>query len=86
MLLINLSDNPQSLANLQSDLKEPFEMFGFEDLKVAAHKNYPIASNWKLAVENYQECYHCAPAHPNTLSHTHLKSKMNLDLMKLKKK
>ena len=71
MLLINLSDNPQSLENLQSDLKEPFEMFGFDDLKVAAHKNYPIASNWKLAVENYQECYHCAPAHPEySLSHS----------------
>jgi len=71
MLLINLSDNPQSLEKLQSDLKEPFEMFGFEDLKVAAHKNYPIASNWKLAVENYQECYHCAPAHPEySLSHS----------------
>ena len=71
MLLINLSDNPQSLENLQSDLKEPFKMFGFEDLKVAAHKNYPIASNWKLAVENYQECYHCAPAHPEySLSHS----------------
>ncbi len=26
--------------------------------------NYPISSNWKLAVENYCECYHCAPAHP----------------------
>ena len=71
MLLINLSDNPQSLKNLQSDLKEAFEMFGFKDLKVAAHKNYPIASNWKLAVENYQECYHCAPAHPEySLSHS----------------
>ena len=71
MLLINLSDNPQSLKNLQSDLKEPFEMFGFKDLKVAAHKNYPIASNWKLAVENYQECYHCGPAHPEySLSHS----------------
>ncbi len=71
MLLINLSDNPQSLKNLHSDLKEPFEMFGFKDLKVAAHKNYPIASNWKLAVENYQECYHCAPAHPEySLSHS----------------
>ena len=71
MLLINLSDNPQSLKNLKSDLKEPFEMFGFKDLKVAAHKNYPIASNWKLAVENYQECYHCAPAHPEySLSHS----------------
>ena len=32
--------------------------------KVAHRQNYPIASNWKLAVENYCECYHCQPAHP----------------------
>ena len=71
MLLLNLSDKPQSLEKLKSDLAEPFEMFGFKNLKVAAHKNYPIASNWKLAVENYQECYHCAPAHPEySLSHS----------------
>ncbi len=24
----------------------------------------PISANWKLAIENYQECYHCATAHP----------------------
>ena len=71
MLFINLSDDPQSLDNLRRDLKEPFDMFGFTDMKIAAHKNYPIASNWKLAVENYQECYHCAPSHPEySLSHT----------------
>ena len=23
-----------------------------------------MAANWKLAVENYLECYHCLPAHP----------------------
>ena len=27
-------------------------------------RDYTIAANWKLAVENYQECYHCATAHP----------------------
>jgi phenylpropionate dioxygenase-like ring-hydroxylating dioxygenase large terminal subunit len=25
---------------------------------------YRIEANWKLAVENYVECYHCAPSHP----------------------
>ena len=40
------------------------KMFGFEQLKVAARRRYEIPANWKLAVENYQECYHCAPAHP----------------------
>ena len=71
MLFVNLSDNPESLDNLKRDLEEPFALFGFENLKIAAHKNYPIKANWKLAVENYQECYHCAPSHPEySLSHT----------------
>jgi Rieske 2Fe-2S family protein len=25
---------------------------------------YSIKANWKLAMENYMECYHCTPAHP----------------------
>ena len=25
---------------------------------------YALAANWKIAVENYLECYHCAVAHP----------------------
>ena len=29
-----------------------------------------MSANWKLAVENYVECYHCAPAHPE-YSQTH---------------
>jgi Rieske 2Fe-2S family protein len=39
-------------------------MFDFEGLKVAANRTYDIPANWKLCVENYQECYHCAAAHP----------------------
>ena len=39
-------------------------MFDFENLKVAAQKSYLIPANWKLSIENYQECYHCATAHP----------------------
>jgi phenylpropionate dioxygenase-like ring-hydroxylating dioxygenase large terminal subunit len=26
--------------------------------------SYSIGANWKIAVENYLECYHCAVAHP----------------------
>jgi Rieske 2Fe-2S family protein len=64
LLFICFSDNPPSLAGARRDLAEPLAMFDFENLKVAAHKTYPIAANWKLAIENYQECYHCATAHP----------------------
>ena len=65
LIFIAFSDHPPSLAGAKRDLEEPFRMFGFESLKVAAKKVYDIPANWKLAVENYQECYHCATAHPD---------------------
>ena len=64
LVLIAFTDNPPSLERCRAELAEPMAMFGFDDLKVAAVRDYPIAANWKLAIENYQECYHCATAHP----------------------
>ena len=58
------TDAPPSLEGARRDLAEPMAMFDFENLKVAAQKSYDIPANWKLSIENYQECYHCAPAHP----------------------
>jgi Rieske 2Fe-2S family protein len=63
LMFVCFSEEAPSLDRAKRDLDEPLRMFGLEDLKVAAVKNYPIAANWKLAVENYQECYHCAPSH-----------------------
>ena len=37
--------------------------FGLENLTIAHSASYPVPANWKLAIENYMECYHCAPAH-----------------------
>lgn len=65
LLLICFSDDAPSLQGARRDLAEPMAMFDFPNLKVAAHKEYPIAANWKLAIENYVECYHCATAHPD---------------------
>jgi Rieske 2Fe-2S family protein len=65
LIFVAFTDSPPSLRGAKRDLAEPFDIFGFESLKVAAKKTYPIAANWKLAVENYQECYHCATAHPD---------------------
>ena len=64
LIFICLSDNPPSLNSLREDLKQPFELFGMNNMKLAEQKSYRIPANWKLAVENYQECYHCAPSHP----------------------
>lgn len=65
LIFVCFSTDPPSLAAAKRDLAEPFAIFGFDGLKLAAKKTYPIEANWKLAVENYQECYHCASAHPD---------------------
>lgn len=35
------------------------------DLKVAERVVTTTPANWKVIVDNYMECYHCAPAHPS---------------------
>ena len=38
--------------------------YPLSDLRTAVRIVYPIAANWKALVENYNECYHCGPVHP----------------------
>ena len=71
LMFVCFSDNPLSLEGAKRDLAEPMAVFDFPNLKLAAHKFYDIPANWKLSIENYQECYHCATAHPEyARSHT----------------
>ena len=34
------------------------------DLRSGARLRYDVAANWKVILENYNECYHCGPVHP----------------------
>jgi Rieske 2Fe-2S family protein len=71
LIFVCFSDNPPGVESARRDMAEPMAMFDFENLKVAAYRNYDIPANWKLAIENYQECYHCATSHPEyALIHT----------------
>ena len=33
-------------------------------LRSGARLRYDVAANWKVILENYNECYHCGPVHP----------------------
>ena len=35
-----------------------------EGLALGRRIRYDVAANWKLIIENFQECYHCATIHP----------------------
>lgn len=37
---------------------------GIDKARIVARKNYLTKANWKLVLENFLECYHCRPAHP----------------------
>lgn len=34
------------------------------ELRTGANMRYEVAANWKVVLENYNECYHCAGVHP----------------------
>ncbi len=38
--------------------------YGLGDLVVGATFSYDVAANYKVLLENYNECYHCGPVHP----------------------
>lgn len=42
----------------------PLFRFGLGDLRVAFTSRTTVAANWKIIVENYQECLHCTRVHP----------------------
>jgi len=64
MIFINFADKPSSFAPVRDGLAGCLSPYRLEKARVAHRQTYPIESNWKLAVENYCECYHCAPSHP----------------------
>ncbi len=50
-----LGDLPQLVASSGLDLSV---------LRYHSHYEWPAEVNWKVALENYLECYHCPVAHP----------------------
>lgn len=43
---------------------EVIDEWGAAELTVGRRIEYDVAANWKLIVENFMECYHCATIHP----------------------
>ncbi|OAR27328.1 2Fe-2S ferredoxin [Streptomyces sp. ERV7] len=40
------------------------ERYGAAELALGHRISYDVGANWKLIVENFMECYHCATIHP----------------------
>ena len=65
-LFVNLDPEARPMAELYPGAEA--ELRGFlpriDDLAPVQRLSVEEACNWKVAVENYNECYHCRLAHP----------------------
>ncbi len=64
-VFVNLSksETPPDFESVVARLRALAPKYSLKDLKVVAREYYPINANWKLALENFKECYHCGAAH-----------------------
>ncbi len=69
LVFINLSaDEPDEFDATFGDMGPILEYHGLADARIAHAGSYPTDANWKLVVENFFECYHCVPSHPEFCS------------------
>lgn len=64
-IFLNLSTTPAH--PLREQLAVParkLERYPLVDLRRGAQLVYDVRANWKVIMENYNECYHCGPVHP----------------------
>jgi Rieske 2Fe-2S family protein len=55
-LLAQLREGTESITN--------FERYRMDELRVGRRIVYEVKANWKIVVENYNECLHCPTIHP----------------------
>lgn len=63
LIFINCDPNSADFLPALEAIAETLTPYDLGSAKVAHRQIYTVAANWKLIVENYLECYHCAPAH-----------------------
>lgn len=63
-VFIRLIEGEQPLADMLGDAAGRIRRYPLTALEVAGRIDYSVAANWKVILENYNECYHCAGVHP----------------------
>ena len=63
LVFINCDPNAADFLGPLEHIREPLGAYDLANAKVAHRQTYTIDANWKLVLENYLECYHCATSH-----------------------
>jgi glycine betaine catabolism A len=66
-----LADEPPSFEQqVVGDVRDrlgdvtAIDNYRVDSLELGHRETYDVAANWKLIIENFMECYHCATIHP----------------------
>jgi Rieske 2Fe-2S family protein len=63
LVFINCDPNAADFLPALRKLEQPLGAYDLDNAKIAHKHTYRVDANWKLALENYMECYHCATSH-----------------------
>lgn len=66
-LYICLSESPPDIAPFRSAFEPLISRYRLKEGKVVHHQRLIEKANWKLAMENARECFHCQVGHPELL-------------------
>jgi glycine betaine catabolism A len=70
-VFVNLADEPGSLAEqLAREPDEPlaYARYGLSELRTARRITYEVEANWKIVLDNFNECLHCPGVHPELVN------------------
>jgi len=63
-LFVNLDPAAAPAAEWFAPLGERFNAYNLPELETVRHIEYDVRANWKLVLQNYNECLHCPTIHP----------------------
>ena len=65
-LFLRLQKQPhaRNLADALGEAPERIRRYPLETLAIGGTLTYDVRANYKVVLENYNECYHCAGVHP----------------------
>lgn len=70
LVFVNLDLDAAPLKQQAASLEQEIREFcpRVDEVTFAQRDDYDVASNWKVMIDNFLECYHCAPAHKDFVS------------------
>jgi Rieske 2Fe-2S family protein len=63
-VFVNLAKDPAPLGDALAHRPARYENYSLENLRIGKRIVAEVSANWKLIAENFCECFHCPPVHP----------------------